>query len=68
MSSTDTSDQLDAIAVIGMTCRFPGARDADEFWRNLDEMISVGDFEVGVLTLRLPLRLSSSCQMVGMLV
>jgi acyl transferase domain-containing protein len=23
------------VAVIGLACRFPGARDADEFWRNL---------------------------------
>ncbi|SPT57315.1 type I polyketide synthase [Actinomadura madurae] len=25
----------DAFAVIGMACRFPGARDVDEFWKNL---------------------------------
>lgn len=25
----------DAVAVIGMSCRFPGARDYTEFWRNL---------------------------------
>ncbi|MEU7580884.1 beta-ketoacyl synthase N-terminal-like domain-containing protein [Streptomyces sp. NPDC041068] len=25
------------VAVIGMACRFPGARNADEFWRNLVE-------------------------------
>jgi phthiocerol/phenolphthiocerol synthesis type-I polyketide synthase E len=25
----------DAIAVVGMACRVPGARDLDEFWRNL---------------------------------
>lgn len=25
----------DAIAVIGMACRFPGARNVDEFWQNL---------------------------------
>ena len=23
------------IAIVGLACRFPGARDADEFWRNL---------------------------------
>ena len=23
------------IAVIGMSCRFPGAQNVDEFWRNL---------------------------------
>ncbi|MEU0481695.1 amino acid adenylation domain-containing protein, partial [Streptosporangium sp. NPDC006013] len=26
-----------AIAVIGMACRFPGARTPEEFWRNIDE-------------------------------
>lgn len=28
-------DGLEPIAVIGMACRFPGARDLDEFWLNL---------------------------------
>lgn len=28
------SDELD-IAIIGLACRFPGARNAEEFWRNL---------------------------------
>ncbi|MGW1895268.1 type I polyketide synthase [Streptomyces sp. NPDC002004] len=27
--------ETDHIAVIGLACRFPGARDPDEFWRNL---------------------------------
>ena len=35
MSNLNTSDHIDGIAVIGMTCRFPGARNVDEFWRNL---------------------------------
>ena len=27
--------QLEGIAIVGLACRFPGARDADAFWRNL---------------------------------
>jgi acyl transferase domain-containing protein/acyl carrier protein len=30
-----TSEQPEAIAIIGMSCRFPGARNLDEFWQNL---------------------------------
>ena len=30
-----TSDATDQIAIIGMAGRFPGARDLDEYWRNL---------------------------------
>ena len=29
--------EVDAIAVVGMACRFPGAPDLDAFWRLLDE-------------------------------
>ena len=28
-------DDMDGVAVVGMSCRFPGARNVDEFWRNL---------------------------------
>lgn len=31
----DNPEQLDQIAVIGLACRFPGARNVDEFWHNL---------------------------------
>ncbi|WP_406161761.1 beta-ketoacyl synthase N-terminal-like domain-containing protein [Streptomyces canus] len=38
-TSTGRGAERDAlpshVAVIGLACRFPGARDADEFWRNL---------------------------------
>ncbi len=37
-STADASEQEDGIAhiaIIGMACRFPGARDPDEFWHNL---------------------------------
>ncbi len=37
-SVDEIPDELqDAIAVIGMSCRFPGANDADEFWNLLTE-------------------------------
>lgn len=35
MTSSDDSQTLDAIAIVGMAGRFPGARGLDEFWRNL---------------------------------
>ena len=35
MDSSAPESQLDQIAIIGLACRFPGARNADEFWRNL---------------------------------
>jgi len=34
MSHTDDTDR-DDIAIVGMACRFPGAKDVDEFWSNL---------------------------------
>lgn len=36
MFETDVSYE-EAIAIIGMSCRFPGANNIDEFWRNLQE-------------------------------
>lgn len=35
MNHSDAFGQLDGIAIIGMSCRFPGAKNVDEFWRNL---------------------------------
>ncbi|MGZ9153224.1 MAG: SDR family NAD(P)-dependent oxidoreductase [Candidatus Binatia bacterium] len=35
MTRSDSFDSLDGIAIIGVACRFPGAKDANEFWRNL---------------------------------
>ena len=35
MNNSIESDRPDEIAVIGMACRFPGAKSIDEFWRNL---------------------------------
>jgi amino acid adenylation domain-containing protein len=37
MTDWEDSDHLDAVAVIGMTGRFPDAPDLDHFWRNLKE-------------------------------
>ena len=35
MNEIETGDLSDRIAIIGMACRFPGARNVDEYWRNL---------------------------------
>jgi acyl transferase domain-containing protein len=35
MTRSDSFDSLDGIAIIGVACRFPGAKNANEFWRNL---------------------------------
>ena len=35
-----TNREVEGIAVIGMACRFPGARDYEEFWRNLEEGVN----------------------------
>ncbi len=35
MTDIDAQDTPDGIAIIGMSGRFPGANNLDEFWRNL---------------------------------
>ena len=35
MSKRETSDWQNSVAIIGMSCRFPGADSTAEFWRNL---------------------------------
>ena len=38
-------DDASAVAIIGMSARFPGARDTGEYWRNLsDGVCSIADF------------------------
>jgi acyl transferase domain-containing protein len=45
MGSVDTHDHGDEIAIIGMTCRFPGAKNIDQFWQNLyDGVESISSF------------------------
>ena len=35
MSNTEMFEEVEGIAIVGMAGRFPGARNLDEFWRNL---------------------------------
>src|SRR3954465_14688541 len=35
MSAPDSTNNLDGIAIIGMSGRFPGANNVAQFWRNL---------------------------------
>jgi acyl transferase domain-containing protein len=45
MNNSDISDHRNDVAIIGVTCRFPGARGIDEFWRNLrDGVESISSF------------------------
>jgi acyl transferase domain-containing protein/acyl carrier protein len=44
MSKTDSFDTVEAVAVVGMACRFPGARDVTAFWRNLREGVEAISF------------------------
>ncbi|MEM7198916.1 MAG: beta-ketoacyl synthase N-terminal-like domain-containing protein [Planctomycetota bacterium] len=37
MSENEPNDLADAIAVVAMTCRLPGARNVEELWRNLED-------------------------------
>jgi acyl transferase domain-containing protein/acyl carrier protein len=46
MSKSDMKDELSGseIAIIGMSCRFPGAKDVDSFWRNLRDGVESVSF------------------------
>jgi acyl transferase domain-containing protein len=51
MDNASAPDNLNAIAVVGMAGRFPGAKDVDEFWRNLrDGLHSIKFFSDEELT------------------
>src|SRR5262245_59015402 len=39
MSEIEKQESLSGIAIIGYSCRFPGARDAEQYWRNLRDGI-----------------------------
>ncbi|MEH0844483.1 amino acid adenylation domain-containing protein [Micromonospora sp. CPCC 205711] len=46
-ASDDTGQPGGMIAVVGMACRFPGARTLDEYWHNIRTGVeSVGEFSV----------------------
>lgn len=45
MSKVDAQENLNEVAIIGMAGRFPGAKNIDEFWRNLcDGVMSITSF------------------------
>ncbi len=46
MDTLDTTNSLDelSIAIIGMSCRFPGANNVDEFWKNLRDGVESVSF------------------------
>ncbi len=44
MTNLNESDHQNKIAVIGMTCRFPGAKNVDEFWQNLQDGVESVSF------------------------
>jgi acyl transferase domain-containing protein len=35
MSAEEMRDEIERVAIVGMACRFPGAADVNEYWRNL---------------------------------
>ncbi|HJP92759.1 MAG TPA: SDR family NAD(P)-dependent oxidoreductase [Pyrinomonadaceae bacterium] len=39
MKSADQQDQAESIAIVGMACRVPGAKNIDQFWQNLRQGI-----------------------------
>ncbi|WP_196761512.1 beta-ketoacyl synthase N-terminal-like domain-containing protein, partial [Pseudoalteromonas luteoviolacea] len=39
MSNFDQQDMSQAVAIIGMSCRFPGADDVSQFWENIAQQV-----------------------------
>jgi len=44
MSNSNTHDSIDGIAIIGLAGRFPGAKNVEEFWRNLRDGVEAISF------------------------
>ena len=44
MNISDEQDLADGVAIVGMVCRFPGAKNIDEFWRNLRDGVESVSF------------------------
>ena len=44
MNISDEQEVADGIAIVGMVCRFPGARNIDEYWRNLRDGVEAITF------------------------
>ena len=44
MSNAEIFDEVNGIAIVGMAGRFPGARNIDEFWRNLRDGVEAITF------------------------
>ena len=36
MYKSDHLNDVDAVAVIGVSCQFPGSKNAEEFWKNIN--------------------------------
>jgi myxalamid-type polyketide synthase MxaB len=44
MSHSKESNQVPEVAIVGMSCRFPGAGNADIFWQNLKDGVESVSF------------------------
>ena len=44
MSSSDSFEHLGQIAVVGISARFPGARNVEQFWKNLSDGVESVSF------------------------
>src|SRR4029077_18716984 len=44
MSQSSPQDSVEALAIVGMSCRFPGAPDIHTFWQNLKNSVESIEF------------------------
>jgi acyl transferase domain-containing protein len=42
MDNTNVASTPEGVAIVGMSGRFPGARNIDEFWQNLVDGVEIG--------------------------